>query len=121
MIRRTTKIAIEVIAGLIGVAALLLAVAVWRLSAGPVQLNFLTPRFEEALADPASGVTVKVGATQLVWAGWARTIDLHAHGVAVRGSDGATIAFLPDIVIGISLRALVQGTLAPSMIEVFGA
>ncbi|MHA1599451.1 MAG: hypothetical protein ACTSW2_01395, partial [Alphaproteobacteria bacterium] len=121
MIRRTTKIALEVVAGLVGVTVLLLAVVVWRLSSDPVDLNFLTPHIEEALADPASGVTVRVGATELVWAGWARTIDLHTRNVAVRDSEGTTIAVLPDIVIGFSLRALAQGTLAPSVVEIFGA
>ncbi len=121
MIRRTTKIALEVVAGLIGVAVLLLAVAVWRLSSGPVDLDFLTPRIEAALVDPDSGVTVRVGATQLVWAGWTRTVDVHTRNVAIRDAQGSTIAVVPDIVIGFSLRALVQGTLAPSAVEVFGA
>lgn len=121
MIRRTTKITLEIAAGLVAATVLLLAVAVWRLSSDPVDLNFLTPRIEAALADPASGVTVRIGSTELVWAGWARTVDLHTRNVAIRDSEGSTIAVLPDIVIGFSLRALVQGTLAPSAVEVFGA
>jgi len=121
MIRRTTKIALEVVAGLAAVTILLLAVAAWRLSSDPVDLNFLTPRLEAALSDPERGVTVRIGATQLVWGGWTRTVDLHTRNVAVRDSAGATIAVLPDIVIGFSLRALVQGTLAPSAVDVFGA
>jgi len=121
MIRRTTKITLEVVAGLVAATVLLLAVAVWRLSSDPVDLDFLTPRIEAALADPASGLTVRVGSTELVWAGWGRTVDLHTRNVAIRDSEGSTIAVLPDIVIGFSLRALVQGTLAPSVVEVFGA
>ncbi len=121
MIRRTTKITLEIVAGLVAATVLLLAVAVWRLSTDPVDINFLTPRIEAALADPASGVTVHVGSTELVWAGWARTVDLHTRNVAIRDSEGSTIAVLPDIAIGFSLRALVQGTLAPSSVEVIGA
>lgn len=121
MIRRTTKIALEIAGGLIAATVLLVAVAVWRLSTNPVDLNFLTPRIEAALADPVSGITVGIGSTQLVWGGWARTIDLHTRNVAVRVADGTIVAVLPDLVVSFSLRALVQGTLAPSAVDVFGA
>ncbi|RMD64041.1 MAG: hypothetical protein D6826_03455, partial [Alphaproteobacteria bacterium] len=121
MIRTGTRIALEVIIGLMAVAALLVGVALWRLSSGPVQLEFLTPRIERALSDPRGGYTVRVGATELTWGGWARTVDLHARNLTVFSAEEEVVAVLPDVVVRLSLRALAQGTLAPTAVEVIGA
>lgn len=121
MIQTSTRIALEAIVGVLAVLALLIGLAFWRLSAGPVQLDFLTPQMEQALSDPDSGLTVRIGTTQLTWGGWRRTVDLHARKVKVRDAQGAVIASLPDVVVRLSLRALVQGTVAPTVVEIIGA
>ena len=64
---------------------------------------------------------MRIGKTQLTWEGGKRTIDMHARNIRVRGPDGTLLAALPDVVIRLSLRALVQGTIAPTLVEVFGA
>ncbi|HSR71918.1 MAG TPA: DUF3971 domain-containing protein, partial [Kiloniellales bacterium] len=121
MIARTTRITLEVAVGLLAGVALLLGIAFWRLTTGPVELDFLTPRIEAALSDPQAGVTVDVGSTELSWSAAERTVDLHSRDVEIRGGDGGLAARLPDIVLRFSLRALVQGTLAPRSVEVKGA
>ncbi|MFQ6016617.1 MAG: AsmA-like C-terminal domain-containing protein [Kiloniellaceae bacterium] len=121
MIRRTARIALELVTGVLAVLVLLIGMALWRLSTGPVQLDFLTPEIEAALAGPDGGLTVKIGATVLTWEDWRRTIDLHARDIKIRDRDGFTVASLPDVLIGLSLRALVQGTVAPTVVEVVGA
>ncbi|MCH8001685.1 MAG: hypothetical protein IIA34_08520 [Proteobacteria bacterium] len=121
MIAKSSRIALEVVAGILAVLVLLMLVAIWRLSSGPVQLDFLTPRIEAALADPQSGRSVRIGSTQLTWAGERRSIEIHTRDVRIRDREGVTIAALPDVVIRLSLRALVQGTIAPTAIEVIGA
>ena len=121
MIQRGTRIAIEVIAGLIGIAVLLVGMSLWRLSTGPVELDFLTPAVEAALSDPAGGLSVRVGRTELTWGGWDKTLDLHTRDVRIQDEKGFTLAVLPDIVVRLSLRALVQGNVAPTVVEVIGA
>ncbi|MCH8154645.1 MAG: AsmA-like C-terminal domain-containing protein, partial [Proteobacteria bacterium] len=121
MIAKSSRIALEVVAGILAVLVLLMLVAIWRLSSGPVQLDFLTPRIEAALADPQSGRSVRIGSTQLTWAGERRSIEIHTRDVRIRDREGVTIAALPDVVIRLSLRALVQGTIAPTAVEVIGA
>lgn len=121
MIRTGSKIAIEVVIGVIALAALLVGAAAWRLSTGPVELGFLTPRIEAALSDPEAGVFVRIGTTEAVWGGAARTLDLHAREVRVVDPDGAITASFNDAILSLSLRALAQGTIAPSVIEVVGA
>ncbi len=121
MIAKSTRIALEVVAGILAVVVLLVLVALWRLASGPVQFDMLTPHIEEALADPQRGLAVRVGGTELTWGGWRRTIDFHARDVRIRNADGFTVAALPDVVVRLSLRALVQGVIAPTAVEVIGA
>ncbi len=121
MIRRSAIIATEVAVGLLAVTALLLGLAFWRLAAGPVDLDFLTPEIESSLSDPSKGFEVRIGKTQLTWGGAKRTVDLHARQVRVIGDDGAVLAALPDVVLRLSLRALAQGTIAPTLVEMTGA
>ncbi len=121
MIQRGTRIAIEVIAGLIGVVVLLVGMSLWRLSTGPIELDFLTPAVETALSDPDGGLSVRVGRTELTWGGWDKTLDLHTRDVRIQDEKGFTLAALPDIVVRLSLRALVQGSIAPTVVEVIGA
>ena len=101
--------------------ALLAGMAVWRLSAGPIRMDFLTPYLEAVFAETRSGLTVEVGETVLTWEGWSRTLDLRARQVGVRNAKGATIALFPDVSVTLSLRALLRGTVAPMEIEVIDA
>ena len=117
MIARTTRIALEVAAGIIGVAVILAGVAFWRLTMGPVPLDFLAPRIEQALSDESGGPTVSIGRTELIWAGWDRTVDLVARDVYISDSDRLPVAALPNAVIRLSLRALAQGIVAPTRVE----
>lgn len=121
MIRRSTRIAIEAIIGLLAAGALLAGMALWRLSAGPVQVDFLTPYLEAVFAETKSGLSVEVGETVLSWEGWSRTIDLRTRQVRIRDAAGTTVAVLPDVSIALSLRALLRGTVAPTEIEVIDA
>ena len=117
MIARTTRIAFEVAAGIVGVFVVLIGVAFWRLTMGPVPLDFLAPRIEQALSDETAGPVISIGTTELIWAGWDRTVDLVARDVQIRDSDGLSVAALPNAVIRLSLRALAHGIVAPTRVE----
>ena len=121
MIAKFARITIEVVAGVLAVLVLLVLVALWRLSTGPVQLDFLTPRIEKALSDPEAGLSVRIGSTVLTWGGRRRSIDIHTRNVRIRDREGLAVAALPELAIRLSLRALIQGTIAPIIIEVVGA
>lgn len=91
----------------------------WRLSGGPVALDFLTPYIEEALSAADGSFAVRLDTTELAWAGWDRTLDLRAKGVkAVSGEQ--VIASVPEASLTLSGRALLKGVLAPSSIELIG-
>ena len=121
MIAKSTRIALEVVAGTLAVVVLLFLVALWRLSKEPVRLDFLTPHIEAALDELDSGFFVQIGHTELIWAGERRAIEFHTRDLRIRNRDGVVVAAFPDVVVRLSLRALVQGVIAPTVIEIVGA
>ncbi len=121
MIRRSTFIAAELVIGVLAAVALLSGVAVWRLSSGPVQLGFLTPYLEDAYASSQDGGSMQVGETVLTWAGWERSVDLHIRDVVLLNAEGLRFATLPEVALRLSLRALLQGKVAPTLVEIAGA
>jgi hypothetical protein len=121
VIRRSTRILIEAVIGVLAGFVLLAGMAIWRLSAGPVHMDFLTPYLEAVFAETKSGLSVEVGDTVLTWEGWSRTLDLRARQVEMRNAKGATIALFPDVSVTLSMRALLRGTVAPMEIEVIDA
>ncbi|MEE8444561.1 MAG: hypothetical protein V3S44_04375, partial [Alphaproteobacteria bacterium] len=118
MVRRTSLIVSEILAGLIAGMIALGGLAAWRLHSGPVPLDFLTPHLEAALRDSDAGFNIDIENTDLVWAGWRHAIDIRARNVAVTGADGAALARVPQLSIGLSVRALVRGNIAPTSIDV---
>jgi uncharacterized protein YhdP len=121
VVRRSTRILLEVLIGFLAGLALLSGVTVWRLSQDPLELNFLTPYLEQALTGEESGFSAEVGSTVLTWSGISRTLDLRARQVRLRDSQDFTVATLPEVSINLSLRALAQGVVAPTEIDIIGA
>jgi hypothetical protein len=120
VIARSAKIITEVIIGVIAVVALGAGLAIWRLSTGPLAVDFLTPYLEESFADNERGLTLDVEETVLAWGG-ARTISLRARNVRILDSDGATIAAVPEISMSLSLAAMLRGMIAATEVDVVDA
>jgi Protein of unknown function/AsmA-like C-terminal region len=100
--------------------AILGSFAVWRLSKGPVSLDFLTPTIERGFAANELPLAVQVEHTTLVWGGWSRVFDLRAVNVRLFGSDGKIVALLPEVSIGLSTTGLLRGDFALSRLDVIG-
>jgi hypothetical protein len=120
VVRRTSLIVSEIIAGLLAGMVALGGLVAWRLHAGPVPLDFLTPHLEEALKTEGRGYTVDIDETVAVWAGWRNAVDIIATDVVVTAPDGSALARLPELSLGLSLRALVRGKLAPTSLDAIG-
>jgi hypothetical protein len=120
VIARSAKVVTEVIVGAIAVAVLMAGVFVWRLSTGPVSIDFLTPYLEESFADNERGLALQVKETVLAW-GAERTMDLRARNVRIVGPDGAIVAAVPDVKVALSLSAMLRGMIAATEVEVVGA
>ncbi len=120
MLGRCTRVLCE-LAALTALALLLVTgIATWRLSLGPVPLNFLTSHVENALNDMFRPVRVSVQGTNLAWAGWERTLDIRVMGTKISGADGVAIARIPEMSVSFSLRALLRGIVAPTNLDLIG-
>ncbi|MBM3542450.1 MAG: hypothetical protein FJX51_10400, partial [Alphaproteobacteria bacterium] len=121
MIRRATKIAIEVAAGILAVVLLAAGVGAWRLSQGPIEFGFLTPTLLKALNDPETAHRVEFDSTVLTWAGWGHGLEIHVRDVRVIGGDGVLWARVPELDVNLSLAALARGMVAPTALDAVGA
>ena len=121
MIRRSSRLLLEILAAVLAGFIVLAGLAAWRLSQDePVRLTFLTPYIVEALTPADGSFKVAIDDTVLTWGGWARTIDLRATGLHVQDANGRTVAAIPALSLTLSVRALLLHRLvAPTAIEIF--
>ncbi|WP_207477526.1 YhdP family protein [Arenibaculum pallidiluteum] len=115
MIRPAFRLAAEGVSIILVLLLVLAGAAIWRLSQGPVAVGFLTPVIERALT--GAGLQVDIQDTLLSWGGGDSVLELRARGVRVVGTEGVEVASLPELGIGLDLRRLVTGTLAPTRLE----
>ncbi|MGE5505138.1 MAG: AsmA-like C-terminal region-containing protein [Actinomycetota bacterium] len=91
-------------------------VLAWRLSSGPVKLDFLTPYIEDALTARDGSYTVRLDTTVLALAD-GRMLELRARDVRLYAQGTEPIASVPEMALSINGRALLQGVLAPNRIR----
>jgi len=120
LIRRTSKIALEIVGVAVAVTAVLLAVLAWRLSAGPVSVSILNQMIEDAARPSLQGGDLTIGDTILIWAAEERELSLRLSDVQLEGADGNEIARVPQIAFELSVPALFRGMLAPTSIDLYG-
>ena len=112
-LRRLLKLALVLVAlVLLGVGALL-----FRLSRGPLSLDFLTATVVRALEPTDGSFHVSVGATELVWTDRWYDVDLSVRDVAFRDAAGATLVGVSSLAMELSVPALLHGEIAPRAIE----
>ncbi|WP_029013870.1 AsmA-like C-terminal domain-containing protein [Niveispirillum irakense] len=116
MLRHSALIVLELLAGLLLVLALGSGLLAWRLTQGPVSLDFVTPYLEQELNRQAP-TRLDLGETILAWNGFGTRMDLRLRGVTAYGTTGAVVAAVPEVRLGLSVPALLRGTIAPTRIE----
>ena len=125
--RLTFLIVIEAVSAVLIGLVVLAGLLFWRLSTGPVKVDFLTPWIEQTLNDAETGVRVEIGDTVLNWGGSAqelepgsfnfRAFDIRARDVRVHGRSGALIAAVPALGISFDMRELLRGHVQPTVLR----
>jgi hypothetical protein len=90
----------------------------WRLSAGPMPIHFLTPYLEDALATALGGRQIHVQHTILAWDVGAKSLELRARQVTVQQHDNTPLITIPTIDVKLSAWALLRGTMALTAINI---
>jgi len=120
LVRRTSILIYEIVAMLFVGLIALGGIGAYLLNRGPVPLDFMTPHLEAMLNEEGGGFVVDIDQTVLVWAGWRDAIDIRATRVSVTTPEGDNLARVPELSLGLSLKALVRGRLAPTSLDAIG-
>ncbi|WP_150132792.1 AsmA-like C-terminal domain-containing protein [Hwanghaeella grinnelliae] len=88
------------------------------MSQGPVSLAFLTPAVQQALSQFESPMEIEVQDTVLSWGGWDRAVDILIKNVTLRQPGERPAIVLPEVSVGLSIRALGRGLIAPTSLEI---
>jgi hypothetical protein len=120
LIGRSTKLFLEILVSLVVITGVGVGILAWRLSEGPISLSFLTPVVESTI-NARTATKIDIDDTILAWRGVRRTLDIRAVGVTIHGPDGRRLAQLPEVAVSLSARALLNGMIAPTRLDVVGA
>jgi hypothetical protein len=93
----------------------------WRLGAGPINLDMVTPWLATAIEDNiGNGNTVEIGGTQIERAGRIR-IAVRIRDIVVRDQDHAVVASAPKAEVRLSGTALLMGRLRAESLNLVDA
>ncbi len=119
MIRRTSKIALEVLGVAVAATAVLLAVLAWRLSSGPIPLPILSQIIEDSARGELEGGRLTIGNTILLWSPETRQLGLRLVDVHLTGAGQNEVATIPELSFRLSVPALLIGRIAPTYIDIY--
>jgi hypothetical protein len=94
---------------LTGILVILAVAAAWRLSSGPVEIDFLTDEIEAAVSAAASPMQVEMGAITILWDDRARGLRLAGQSVRLRTETGRLVGSFPRLDIALDVPALLRG------------
>jgi hypothetical protein len=92
------------------------AVLAWRLSDGPITIDFLAPYVSDAISDENEGIVFEVQGATLAWGGMQSTPNITVQDVMAVDSDGNVIASFPEMLVRLSMASILEGSPAPKEI-----
>ncbi len=98
----------------------LAALAVWRLSQGPVNLALLAPRVEAALSRPEAGYRVEVEAVEVAWAGWSRLLRFKVSDARLVTLEGRPLVETQGLEFALGASDVLRGRIVPREVELLG-
>ncbi len=108
---------LELLAALVLLVLVAAGALAWRLSKGPLELDFLKARLETALTDARGGLPVSVQGLALEWSGDKRRVEAVVRGVEVFGADGGVQSTAQRGAVALDTVALFRGGLQVARIR----
>jgi hypothetical protein len=118
-INRRLVICLEVFALLALVILLCWGGLMWRLSQGPLDIDFLSDRLEQSLNKYQGKYVFDVGSTNMVWAGRQEPFEIEMKEVRIHRPDGTPVARVEKLGLYLSKRSLMVGEIAPKEIRFY--
>jgi len=118
MLGSLAVITVKLAAFLLVVAVMVGGLLVLRMEHGPLSIAALTPIIEDSLSAADGSYRVHVEDTMLAIAGGGANLQIVARGVRVDSRDGAMRATVPELALGLDIKALTRGLVAPTRIVV---
>ena len=85
----------EILGSLTALLLVAMGLLLWRLSAGPILVPFVTPLLETALGEARAGLRIDVGETWIDWSDRSRSLELRVTDTRVYAPDGTEVARIP--------------------------
>lgn len=111
---------LEALAVLLALAIFGIGAILWRLSSGPVELDFLREDAQRMLATAFEGDVVALGTLEVGFDPQTRALMLMAGDVTVADATGDVITRAPRIEAGLAVDALLLGRLEPVALNIQG-
>ena len=96
--------------------------AAWRLSQGPVNMDWAARELENQLNGDGGPTRLSIGSAALAWEGFAggvdRPLDLRVGNVTVQDTSGRTLVEVPRAELSLSLYELLLGRIVPRALEI---
>lgn len=109
------------VGGTVGVAVLLVGALWWRLSTGPIEMNFVTPWIASAIEENFGRThKVEIGGTQIERDEHGRAA-LRIRDIVVRDADGIIVASAPKAEVALSGASLLSGHIRAASLNLVGA
>lgn len=112
MIRRSSLIALEILLGLAAAVIIGLGVAWWRLSQGPVDVNFIREQVIAELSAARSGRPVDIDKVELAWSRPGNALELRAVGIRVEDGRGGVLSQAREARIQLGVLPLLIGRIS---------
>ncbi|MBE7637025.1 hypothetical protein GUA87_09235 [Sneathiella sp. P13V-1] len=119
MIKTTSKILFRTILSVVVLAVVIIAVVIGAVSRGPVSLAFMTPYLSEVLVEQYPKLDLQFDDLQMLWDGRDKNMVFAVTNLSV-GREGEKVAFVPQVTVTFSRKALINKKIAPSGLEFEG-
>lgn len=117
-LRRVVETIAHIVAAcVVGFSALGLLL-VWRLTTGPVDLDFLRAHVSRSFDTPEGPVRLDAQHVRMEWKGWEQPLQLTLVGIEAKDTKGTVVGSVPEVAINVSINALITGALAPTEIVI---
>lgn len=118
LVKRTYRICVRTVTGIVLIVAALIVVVSMRLSAGPVSLDFLKPQIARLLDAPGNDVRPDFDQIAFEWTAVSQPVRLMFHGLRFTNGQGQVIASAPDAALTFEPRSVIRGIFLPTTVEV---